>query len=195
VQWTGAIKAVTLNDSAVTTLVASSGLSSIDGITKDGAGNYYLSSWGGNKVTKYTNTFTTPTTVITGLSSPADIFYNVLTDTLGVPNSGTLNNTVYYYFGSATGINETVKSRLEFSVNPNPIVKAAEINYVLPENSKVIIQLFDIKGGLVKTIMDEEQTKGAQTTFFSKSNLAAGQYLLKIETEKYLETKKIIIEE
>ena len=96
VQWTGAIKAVLLSDSTVSTLVASSGLSSVDGITKDGAGNYYLASWSPTRITRYNNTFTTPTTAVgtgMGLSNPADIFYNVLTDTLGVPNSGSGNNT------------------------------------------------------------------------------------------------------
>lgn len=189
------IKAMDITTGAITTIITST-LGNCDGITKDGVGNYYISSWTGNKITKFTNTFTTPTTVVTGLSSPAEIFYNVLTDTLGNTNSGSLNNTTYHYMGSSTGINEEAKKgNLNVSVNPNPIVKAAEINYILPENGKVIIQLYDIKGSLIKTIVDEEQTKGAQTTFFSKSNLAAGKYLLKIQTSKELETKSIIIAE
>lgn len=203
VQWTGAIKSVLLSDSTVSTIIASSGLSSIDGITKDGAGNYYLSSWGLNGISKYNNTFTVgPTTVVTGLNKPADIFYNTLTDTLGVPNSGTTgtsmftNKASFHYFGSATGIVEQgQKNNLNISVSPNPVIKAAEINYVLSENCKVTIQLFDTKGSLVKTIANEEQGKGGQTTFFSKGNLAGGQYILKIETEKYRETKNIIIAE
>jgi hypothetical protein len=188
---------------AATSTVTTTSLGNCDGIAKDGTGNYYVSSWTLNGISKFNNTFTGgPTTVVTGLNSPADIFYNTITDTLGVPNSGTsgtsiyTNKTSYHYFGSATGVNEQIaKSTLSLSVNPNPIVKAAEINYELPENSKVLIRLFDLKGSLVKTIVDEEQTKGAQTTFFSKSNLAGGQYLLQIETEKYQETKKIIIAE
>jgi sugar lactone lactonase YvrE len=199
VQWAGAIRAVSLSDSTVTTLVtsASSGLNQVDGITKDGAGNYFVSSWSPIRITRYTNTFTSPANVVSaGLSNPADIFYNVVTDTLGVPNSGSGNNTTYHYFGSATGISEAVAAgKLSLSVNPNPIIKAAEINYDLPENSKVLIELFDIKGTLMKTIVNEDQIKGKQTTFFSKSGLAAGTYLLKIETDSYLETKRIMIAE
>jgi hypothetical protein len=187
-----------------TSTITTTTLSNCDGITKDAAGNYYVSSWGLNGISRFNNTFTGgPTTVVTGLNSPADIFYNTLTDTLGVPNSGTsgtsiyTNKTSYHYFGSATGVTELTSApgKLNLSVNPNPVVKAAEINYELSEKSRVLIELFDVNGKLVKTIVNEDQGKGAQTTFFSKSGLSAGTYLLKIETDSYLETKRIIISE
>jgi len=178
-------------------------LGNCDGIAKDGAGNYYVSSWNLNGISRFNNTFTGgPTTVVTGLNSPADIFYNTLTDTLGVPNSGTsgtspyTNTTSYHYFGSTTGINEEVEAgNFALSVNPNPVVKSAEINYELKADEKVLIQLYDIKGTLVKTIADENQSKGRQTTFFSKANLSAGTYLLVIKTPTSAETKKIMISE
>lgn len=93
------VMAVSLADSTVSTLVLTT-LSNCDGIAKDGSGNYYISSWGLNGISKFDNTFTSgPTTVASNLSSPADIYYNTVSDTLAVPNSGTANNTVYFYFG------------------------------------------------------------------------------------------------
>ena len=104
VSWGGsvAIKAVSLVDSSVSTLVTTS-LSSCDGIAEDGAGNFYISNWGNSTVVKYDNTFSNSTVVMTGLSSPADIYYNIITDTLAVPNSG--NNTVVFQsFAPASSI-------------------------------------------------------------------------------------------
>jgi hypothetical protein len=198
VQWTGAIRAVALNDSTVTTLVVSSGLSSVDGITKDGAGNYYLSSWSPTRITRYNNTFTTPTTAVgtgLGLSSPADIFYNVLTDTLGVPNSGSGNNTTYYYFGTATSIKESSTDAFQFSVSPNPIAKTAEIKYQIAEEGNVKIELFDITGKLIKTIVNENQSKGSHLISFDKSSLSAGNYFFTISNGSGTDTKKIVIVE
>lgn len=198
VQWTGAIKAVALNDSTVSTLVASTGLSSVDGITKDGAGTYYyLSSWSpSSRITRYSSTFTGPTTVVsTGLSNPADIFYNVLTDTLGVPNSGSGNNTTYHYFGSATSINESTSDLFQFSVSPNPIAKTAEIKYEIAEQGNVKIELFDVTGKVVKVIVDENQSKGLHSVSFDKSSLSAGNYFFTISNANATETKKIVIVE
>ncbi len=199
VQWTGAIKAVALNDSTVSTLVASTGLSSIDGIAKDGAGTYYyLSSWSpSSRITRYSSTFTGPTTVVsTGLGNPADIFYNVLTDTLGVPNSSTgVNNTTYHYFGSATSINESATDLFQFSVSPNPIAKTAEIKYTIAEQGNVKIELFDVTGKVVKVIVDENQSKGTHTISFDKSSFSAGNYFFTISNASGIETKKIVIVE
>lgn len=188
------IKAMDITTGAITTIITST-LGSCDGIAKDGAGNYYISSWTGNKITRFTNTFTTPTTVVTGLSSPADIFYNTITDTLGNPNSGTLNNTTYHYFGSATAIEESEKNKFKFSVFPNPVGKSAEIKYETSSDGKVLIQLFDVNGKLVKTITDENQSKGAHSVSFDRSANPAGNYYLKLNTVNGLETKKIVIAE
>ncbi len=196
VQWTGAIKAVSLSDSTVSTLVASSGLSSVDGITKDGSGNYYLSSWSPTRITRYNNTFTTPTTAVgtgMGLSSPADIFYNVLTDTLGVPNSGSGNNTTYYYFGTTTSVNESSTDAFQFSVSPNPIAKTAEIKYEIAEQGNVKIELFDVTGKMIKTIVNENQSKGPHVISFDKSSFSAGNYFFTISNANGTETKKVVI--
>ena len=189
------IKAMDVTTGVITTIITST-LGSCDGITRDGAGNYYISSWTGNKITRYTSTFTSPTTVVTGLDSPAEIFYNTLTDTLGNCNSGSsLNNTTYYYFGSATAIDEPEKSKFKFSVNPNPIAKTAEIKFETKAEGNVKIELFDVKGQLVKTIVNENQSKGPHAINFDRSSLSAGNYFFTISTAAGTQTKKIVIAE
>ena len=197
VQWGGIIKSLNLTDSTTATVITST-LSSVDGIAKDGAGNYYVSSWTGNKITRYNNTFGAPTTVVsTGLNSPADIFYNVNTDTLAVPCSattGTNSNTVkFYYFGTAIGVNEMATSNFNLFVSPNPVGERAEINYEINAEGKVTIQLFDIKGQLVKTIANENQSKGKHSVQLDKTGLSAGNYVLKLNSNNTEETKKVIV--
>lgn len=86
------VHAISFADSIVTQ-IGTTALGNCDGITMNCTGDFYIASWSPNRVTKFSHTFTGPTTFMsTGISSPADIYYNRLQDSLYVPNSG--NNTV-----------------------------------------------------------------------------------------------------
>lgn len=88
------IKAFNLADSTITT-IATTTLGSCDGICWNGLDSWYITAWSGNKLVKYDRDFSgTPETVISGLSSPADIDYNFRGDTIAIPNSG--NNTLRF---------------------------------------------------------------------------------------------------
>lgn len=189
------IKAMDITTGAVTTIITST-LGNCDGIAKDGAGNWYISSWSGSKITRYTNTFTTPTIVVTGLSSPADIFYNTVTDTLGVPNSGSANNTAYYYFGTATGIDQDAsQDGFDLSIRPNPVKNIAEISYFTSVDGDVKIQLYDINGKLVQVLLNQNQQKGVHTLMLDKNSITPGTYILKLDTEMQAETLRVVFTE
>jgi len=80
------IKAVSLEDSTVSTVVAT-GIVSLDGLTRDPFGNCYFSSWATNSVHGYDSNFTGPPEVISsGHTSPADIFYDKFHHVIAVPN-------------------------------------------------------------------------------------------------------------
>ena len=98
VNWGGDsdILAIDIESGEVTTLVNGSGLGNCDGIDMDAEGNYYISSWSPNRITKYNSDFTeSEIAVSTGLSSPGDISFDKMNNMLGVANSGT--NIVEFY--------------------------------------------------------------------------------------------------
>lgn len=90
------IMGINMTDSSVTQLSPTS-LGNCDGIAMDCQGRFYVASWSPNRISRFANDFSGGATNMnaTGLSSPADIFFNTDTDTLAVPNSG--NNTVTFY--------------------------------------------------------------------------------------------------
>lgn len=88
------IKALSLSDSTVT-VVSNTTYSNLDGITKDNAGNYYVSSWGASGILKFSSDFQSSELIFSGISQPADIDYSPITDTLAVPATG--NDDVYFY--------------------------------------------------------------------------------------------------
>ncbi|MFN5323292.1 MAG: SMP-30/gluconolactonase/LRE family protein [Bacteroidota bacterium] len=179
------IKAVDLSTGTVSTL-ATTNLGSCDGITKDNAGNYYVSSWSTtSKITRFNNDFTASTAVVTtGLSNPADIFYNVLTDTLGVPNSGTGNNTAYYYFGSTTGLSNQTQE-------PSPF------HHQLSHGS-LIVRFNELTSAAWQLVNQHGQTVqsgivGNDIGFTtSLSNLPNGNYLIRVQLGKQFYTRSFV---
>lgn len=87
------ISAINLTTNIVTTVLATT-LGNCDGITKDSCGNYYVTSWGNNKLNKFNASLTGTFTVIPGtLSSPADIDcrFGSTFDTVGIPGGGSIS--------------------------------------------------------------------------------------------------------
>ena len=85
---------INMSDSSYS-VVANTNLGNCDGITMDNNGDFYVSAWSNNAVSKFNSDFSNGSTVVVpNMSSPADIYYNRLTDTLAIPNSG--NNTVIF---------------------------------------------------------------------------------------------------
>jgi hypothetical protein len=87
------IMAIDLTTNVTSTVLATT-LSNCDGITRDSCGNYYVSSWGNNKLNKFDASLTGTHTVLpTVLSSPADIDcrFETTSDVVGNTNS---NNTI-----------------------------------------------------------------------------------------------------
>jgi hypothetical protein len=120
------IKALSLSDSAVTTL-ATTTLGNCDGLAWNGLDTWYVSDWTGQKIVKFNADFSTAAvTVATGMSSPADIFYNMNSDTLAIPNSG--NNTVS--FMGFTPIVNVSCSLLPITTNANQaIFEGSQISF------------------------------------------------------------------
>jgi len=124
------IKRCSLADSSVITILTTS-YTNIDGIARKANGDFYISTWGTNSVYKYNNDFTTtPTLIVSGLSNPADIYYNDLTDSLAIPNSG--NNTLTFVGQSTVSLLEQNAS--ELAIYPNP---SANLLFVTSSEKKI----------------------------------------------------------
>jgi hypothetical protein len=79
---------------------------------------------------------------------------------------------------------------------PNPFQTATTINYTVPENGQVLLEISDAWGRLVKRLVNEYQTAGCQTILFNGYDLSSGVYYYKIvidgETNYYTSTLKMV---
>lgn len=169
------ISALNLADSSVTTLTSTS-LNNCDGITRDGAGNYYVSAWGTQAIYRFNASFSGgPTLISAGMSNPADIFYNVLSDTLGIPNSGVANTLTFIGFGTV-GAEEHAADMPE--IYPNP----ADQECLVRSAEEVLgVELVDDLGRIV-FCAEQLSVAAGEIYRLGTALLAPGHYTLRVHT-------------
>src|SRR5690606_11187773 len=76
---------------------------------------------------------------------------------------------------------------------PNPFNPSTEIRYQLPENAHVKIEVYDILGSLVSTLINEEMEAGYHSITFNAGSLSSGVYFYQIKSSEFTATKKLIL--
>ena len=71
----------------------------------------------------------------------------------------------------------------EFSVRgvPNPAGASASIRYAVPMDSKVTVEILDIRGRLVSKLVDQHMPAGSHTVAWEGDGAPAGVYLCRIQ--------------
>ncbi len=169
------IKAVSLADYTVTTLVTTS-LSNIDGIDNDNNGNYYVSSWSPTRITKFSNEFAVNSIITApGLGSPADICYAEEIDTIAIPNAS--NSTVTYVGIDVGNSVFSIENELSFSCYPNPVSEKSVVSFTLPLSGLTKLEVFDAQGKKIKTLLDENLPSGEHKVLLAGVLLEQGSYI------------------
>ena len=105
--------------------------------------------------------------------------------------------TTIKYSQGITGVNilsNEIPSKFSLSQNyPNPFNPNTNIEFALPEKSFVKLKVFDFLGREVSELVNENLSAGIYRYNFNGINLASGMYFYKLETEKFSETKKMIL--
>ncbi len=77
--------------------------------------------------------------------------------------------------------------------HPNPFNAATVMRYSLPHPADVKIEIFDILGRRVKTLVDERQQAGYHQVIWNAENQSSGIYLYRIEAGDNVETRKMVL--
>jgi hypothetical protein len=76
---------------------------------------------------------------------------------------------------------------------PNPFNPLTEISFDIPKASRVSIEIYDIKGENIMTLVDENLLAGHHKTTWDASNKPGGIYFYRLVTDDYQETHKMIL--
>lgn len=91
------------------------------------------------------------------------------------------------------GIEETNVNNLFFDVYPNPFRDFTYINFTLPVPQYIELDLFDLLGRKVETLVKSRRDAGEYQIVFESKTLLPGVYNLKLLTVSGVYTKQIVI--
>lgn len=76
---------------------------------------------------------------------------------------------------------------------PNPFNSYTRIAYSLPVTTHVCLRVYDLLGRVVATLVDKVQTASTYLVRFDGSTLSSGVYFYRIETEGYVNMKRMVL--
>ena len=76
---------------------------------------------------------------------------------------------------------------------PNPFNPLTVIEYDLPKSAEVKIEVYDILGRLVVTLVDERKSVGFHSIQFNAGNLSSGTYFYRIKAGDFVEVKPMML--
>jgi len=77
---------------------------------------------------------------------------------------------------------------------PNPFNPSTNIQFILPQATKVTLKIYDVLGKEIATLVDGQRNAGAHTVKFNAhSNLSSGVYFYRLETGDMTITRKLML--
>ncbi len=76
---------------------------------------------------------------------------------------------------------------------PNPFNPSTMIKYDIPTQTKVVMQVYDILGRQVETLVNEVKTPGSYEVQFNASRCASGVYFVRMVAGSYVRAEKMLL--
>jgi hypothetical protein len=143
--------------------------------------------------------------------------YTILIDTVSVGKTEYIdpcvpkNGVPYYYWVQAVGktgaskpvisltptvVEELAQKPLEFKLGeafPNPFNPSATIEYFLPKDTPITLEIYNISGQKIATLDSGRKSAGKHTVVWDAHGLPSGVYFYTLRAEGYVRTGKALL--
>jgi|GEM_PF-1188096 len=76
---------------------------------------------------------------------------------------------------------------------PNPFNAQTTIEYSVPEQAKVTLRIYNLRGEVIKEIISEQQSPGEYTVQWNATGVPSGIYFYQLNTGDYSKTRKLVL--
>lgn len=76
---------------------------------------------------------------------------------------------------------------------PNPFNPVTTIRFQLPEESKVLLKIYDILGAELVELVNDQKEAGIYEVELNDTSLPSGTYIYRINADQFVDTKKMLL--
>ncbi len=76
---------------------------------------------------------------------------------------------------------------------PNPFNPATTIEFSLPQSEIVSMKVYDLKGRLVETLLNDFYNMGKHTITWDGSHQSSGMYFVRLESGEFIQIRKVVL--
>jgi uncharacterized repeat protein (TIGR01451 family) len=110
------------------------------------------------------------------------------------PVKGKTEGARFYISSSARDVSNTLPSEYRLNQNyPNPFNPSTQITYQLPQQADVLLEVFDMSGRQIATLVNESVNAGTHTVSFDATSLSSGVYMYRLQAGAIVLTKKLTL--
>ena len=76
---------------------------------------------------------------------------------------------------------------------PSPFTPTTSISFSIPEQSQTSLKVYDIKGNLISTLLNQTMNVGHHQIEWNGENLSSGTYFIRINSGEFSDVKKVVL--
>jgi len=95
-----------------------------------------------------------------------------------------------------SNLTEAVSLPESFILNrayPNPFNPTTTLNFALPVETNVLLEVYDINGRLIKTLIKSDMEAGYHSVIWNADQHSSGMYFVKMIAGEYMNTQKLML--
>lgn len=102
--------------------------------------------------------------------------------------------TVDWIVSDITNPENLLPMKFELFQNyPNPFNPVTTIRYALPKQADVLLEVYNLLGQSITTLVNEQMPAGFHDVQFGANNLPTGYYIYRIQTDGFNDVKKMVL--